>query len=125
MGATQQDVIDYLSGRPAGITLVHGKAGCGKTWLIRKIRDIVPGCVVLTPTNLASTLYEGAKTIHSFFWRAFDDLDEGYQDPGNVTEAKVASMRPMLQAVSMLVFDEVSRIRWTSSSFRPWSTARP
>ena len=111
MGATQQDVIDYLSGRPAGITLVHGKAGCGKTWLIRKIRDIVPGCVVLTPTNLASTLYEGAKTIHSFFWRAFDDLDEGYQDPGNVTEAKVASMRPMLQAVSMLVFDEVSMIR--------------
>ena len=65
VGSTQQDVLDYLSKRPSGITFVHGKAGCGKTYLIRQIEKSVAGCQVLVPTNLAATLYKKARTIHS------------------------------------------------------------
>lgn len=30
IGNTQKEVYEYLIGNPTGITLVHGKAGCGK-----------------------------------------------------------------------------------------------
>ena len=30
VSSSQQDVLDYLSNNPRGITFVHGKAGCGK-----------------------------------------------------------------------------------------------
>ncbi len=65
--STQEEVYNYLINRPQGITFVHGKAGSGKTTLIKKVASVVPGCQVLTPTNLAASLYHGAKTIHSFF----------------------------------------------------------
>ena len=31
---TQEDVYNYLTNNPKGITFVHGKAGCGKSYLI-------------------------------------------------------------------------------------------
>ena len=55
--STQNDVLDYLRTIPAGITFVHGKAGCGKTYLIKKLMTEIQGCQVLVPTNLAATLY--------------------------------------------------------------------
>lgn len=67
ISSTQQDVLDYLANNPQGITFVHGKAGCGKTYLIKKIEAANHGCQVLTPTNLAASLYKRAKTLHSFF----------------------------------------------------------
>ncbi|MBD5194824.1 MAG: AAA family ATPase [Bacteroidales bacterium] len=111
MDATQQDVLDYLRRKPSGITFVHGKAGCGKTYLIRRIESANPGCQVLTPTNLAASLYSRAKTIHSFFWVGFDNLDEGYQNPANITSMKAATMAHSLSRVSLLVFDEISMVR--------------
>lgn len=110
VASTQQDVLDWLTSSPQGITFVHGKAGCGKTYLIRQIEKKVSGCQVLTPTNLAASLYGRARTIHSFFYRCFDSLDEGYQDPANVTEARMAGFRD-LDRVKMLIFDEVSMVR--------------
>jgi len=107
----QQEVIDYLLGRPAGITFVHGKAGSGKTYLIRKIESMIDGCQVLTPTNLVSSLYNDAKTLHSFFWRGFDKLEEGFQNPENITSFKAAAMACALENVSMIVFDEISMVR--------------
>ncbi len=88
VAATQQEVLTYLKQRPKGITFVHGKAGCGKTYLIQKLEASMPGCKVLTPTNLASSLYDRAQTLHSFFWGAFDNLDEGIQNPDNITPLK-------------------------------------
>lgn len=111
VGATQQDVIDYLSKRPKGMTFVHGKAGCGKTYLIRQIESKVHGCQVLTPTNLASSLYANARTLHSFFWKGFDKLEEGFQNPDNIDQLKARAMAQELDGVSMLIFDEVSMIR--------------
>lgn len=111
VSSTQQDVLDYLSKKPSGITFVHGKAGCGKTYLIRKIESSVRGCQVLTPTNLAASLYNNAKTLHSFFWKGFDKLEEGFQNPNNITTLKATSMASVLSGVTMLVFDEISMVR--------------
>lgn len=108
--STQEEVLDYLMQNPSGITFVHGKAGSGKSYLIRKIENQIQGCQVLTPTNLAATLYSRARTLHSFFYKCFDNLEEGYQNPQNVTEASTLGFNA-LDGVSMLVFDEISMVR--------------
>lgn len=111
VSSTQQDVINYLNNNPQGLIFVHGKAGCGKTYLIKQIEKNNKGCQVLTPTNLAASLYKRARTIHSFFWRAFDNLDEGYLNPANLTPAKISAQAYELSKVTMLVFDEISMVR--------------
>lgn len=111
LSCTQEEVLDYLTHSPKGITFIHGKAGCGKTYLIQKLTKLVRGCVVLTPTNLAASLYDGARTIHSYFWGALDDLDEGFQDPSNITDTKAKSFRSGLFGVNMIVIDEISMVR--------------
>ena len=110
---TQNDVLNYLRTIPSGITFVHGKAGCGKTTLIKKLVSEISGCQILTPTNLAASLYHGARTMHSFFYGAFDDLDEGYQNPQNLTPTKIATFinRCNLRAFRMLIIDEISMVR--------------
>lgn len=111
VGSTQEEVYDYLINNPRGLTFVHGKAGCGKTYLINKVINKVSGCVVLTPTNLAASLYQGARTMHSFFYGIFDDLDEGYQNPANISVEKASSFRPRLADVKLLIIDEISMVR--------------
>lgn len=111
IASTQRDVMDYLSKNPKGITFVHGKAGCGKTYLINQIESSNHGCQVLTPTNLAASLYKRARTLHSFFWKGFDNLEEGFQNPDNITSLKASAMASELSGVSMLVFDEISMVR--------------
>ena len=111
VSSTQQEARDYLLNNPKGIIFIHGKAGSGKTHLIKQIEKTNPGCQVLTPTNLAATLYQRARTIHSFFWSAFDSLDEGHLDPRNLTKEKAEGMSYELSRLSFLVFDEVSMIR--------------
>lgn len=111
IAVSQQEVIDYLSKSPKGIIFLHGKAGSGKTHLIRQLEHTNHGCQVLTPTNLSANLYKRAKTLHSYFYRSFDKLDEGYQDTGNLTSQKGTAMRGELNRVTMLVIDEVSMVR--------------
>ena len=103
--------INFLRGIPSGITFVHGKAGCGKTYLINRLVSQIAGCQVLTPTNLAASLYRGARTIHSYFYGALDNLDEGYQDPANLDSSKVFKVGSSLKAIRMLVIDEISMVR--------------
>ena len=108
---TQDDVLNYLGTIPSGITFVHGKAGCGKTHLIKQLVSRINGCQVLAPTNLAVSLYQGARTIHSFFYGALDSLDEGYQNPENLSLGKVERVSKVLKTLRMLVFDEISMVR--------------
>ena len=108
---TQDDVLNYLRTIPSGITFVHGKAGCGKTTLIKKLVSEIGGCQVLTPTNLAASLYYGARTIHSYFYGVLDKLDEGYQNPQNLIPAKTSVFRARLGGVRMFVIDEISMVR--------------
>ena len=110
-GCTQEEVLDYLKGNPSGITFVHGKAGCGKTYLIKKLVSEVGGCQVLTPTNLAASLYHGSRTIHSYFYGVLDDLDEGYQNPQNLIDAKTKVWGMTLKSVRLLIIDEISMVR--------------
>ena len=109
--SSQEDVLNFLRGIPSGITFVHGKAGCGKTYLINRLVSQIAGCQVLTPTNLAASLYRGARTIHSYFYGALDNLDEGYQDPANLDSSKVFKVGSSLKAIRMLVIDEISMVR--------------
>ena len=111
VGSTQEDVLNYLKNIPQGITFVHGKAGCGKTYLIKKLVGMVAGCQVLTPTNMAANLYHGARTIHSFFWGGLDSLEEGYQDPHNLQGRDLTRCKAELGAVRMIIIDEISMVR--------------
>jgi hypothetical protein len=108
---TQDDVLMYLRTIPSGITFIHGKAGSGKTHLIKKLISEIRGCQVLTPTNLAASLYLGARTIHSFFHGALDDLDEGYQNPGNLNSTNLLPFGMSLRGIKMLIVDEISMVR--------------
>lgn len=111
IGSTQKDALDYLRGNPKGLTFIHGKAGSGKTHLIKQIENLVSGCQVLTPTNLAATLYKNARTLHSFFYGVFDDLDEGFQDPKNLSSERCNLFAPKARQIKMLIIDEISMVR--------------
>lgn len=111
LASTQQEVLDYLTNSPGGITFIHGKAGSGKTYLIRQLETLNPGCKVLTPTNLAATLYNRASTMHSFFWRGFDKPEEGIMNPDNIDSSKAEYTRQALSGKSMLIIDEISMVR--------------
>lgn len=104
-------MIKYLCGSPQGISFIHGKAGSGKSYLIRKIEKSVKGAMVLAPTNLAASLYLDARTIHSFFYKGFDRLDDGYQNPDNITPYKGAVIKAALTGVKLLIIDEISMVR--------------
>lgn len=109
--STQEDVLQYLEGDVANITFIHGKAGCGKTYLINKVARKFDRCKVLTPTNLSASLYSGAQTLHSFFYGALDPLDEGYQNPDNLNSREVFAFSAKLSHLRFLIFDEISMVR--------------
>lgn len=111
IAATQQEAFDYILQNRAGITFIHGKAGCGKTYLVRQLEKKIAGCQVLTPTNLASSLYRNARTLHSYFWQTFNSLEDGYNDPDNIPAQGVQAMSHILSNVSMLIIDEISMVR--------------
>ena len=70
----------------------------------------------MCPTNLAKQVYEkdyhiSAKTIHSFFYREFDDLDEGFQNPNEYNQVKNEYFISEIQEKDIIVIDEVSMVR--------------
>lgn len=112
MNAISTDnVLAYLKTVPTGITFIHGKAGSGKTTLIRKLDAEIGGCQILVPTNFAASLYKGARTIHSFFHAALDNLEEGYQNPKGLTYEKARGVLYELRSIRMLIIDEISMVR--------------
>jgi hypothetical protein len=112
VSATTQEVLQYLKTLPPGITFIHGKAGCGKTHLIRQLVKEVPQCQVLTPTNMAASLYRDAVTYHSYFYSALDELENGFQDPANLSSRRFSiSLKEDVRELKMLVIDEISMVR--------------
>lgn len=111
-GHSQDDVFNFLTAIPQGITFVHGKAGCGKSFLIKKIAKAVPGCRIVTPTNLAASLYPHAATYHSFLYKALDDVADGYQNPDNLAGRIIPqNIEESIRSMTMLIVDEVSMVR--------------
>lgn len=112
VGCSQEEVLEYLRGTPAPLTFIHGKAGCGKTTLLKKIEAEMPRCQILAPTNLARSMYRRAYTIHSYFYGAFDPLENGYQDPANASKAAITvGVALRLTDIDLLVIDEISMVR--------------
>lgn len=77
----QQRIINEFLQNPAPITLIQGKAGSGKSYMIRELITQTRGAIILVPTNMAKSVYNNAQTIHSFFYGEFDELENGYQNP--------------------------------------------
>lgn len=114
--AEQQAVIDDIIKNPAPITFIQGKAGSGKSHLIKNLIGRLGRVVILCPTNMAKTVYSGslapfATTMHSYFYGEFDDLDEGYMNPSNYNSLRSNFVKPKLCSLDYIVFDEISMVR--------------
>ncbi len=84
--------------------LVTGKAGTGKSTLVRFIRDsgLFPNTVILAPTGIAAINVTG-QTIHSFF----------RLPPRIITADALEGQRPnrMWKKVDLIIVDEISMVR--------------
>lgn len=105
----QQRIIDDFLRDPAPLTMIQGKAGTGKSYLIRELVAKTSGAVILTPTNMAKSVYPSARTIHSFFYGEFDNLEEGYQNAR--AYAPRGTFITRLQGVRTIIIDEISMVR--------------
>jgi ATP-dependent exoDNAse (exonuclease V) alpha subunit len=93
---------DYLR-QGAGHLFVTGRAGTGKSTLLRAIRDMVPAeMVVVAPTGLAA-VNVGGQTIHSFF--GFPPRLIRSDDIRRARNGRV------MRRLKFLVIDEVSMVR--------------
>ena len=112
----QQKIADEMCEDLEPITFIQGKAGTGKSYLIKELVNILGIDEILCPTNLAKQVYEkdyhvSAKTIHSFFFREFDDIDEGFQNPGWYDCVKNEDFISQIHSKDIIVIDEVSMVR--------------
>lgn len=108
----QQRIIDDLCNNPSPITFIHGKAGTGKSYLVKEIMGRLGGCKVLCPTNLAKKPYGGsASTIHSFFFKELDNIKNEFQNPKAYYKIRDDSSIFLLRNVNMLIIDEISMVR--------------
>lgn len=112
--AEQQRIIDDFLRNPAPITLIQGKAGSGKSYMIRELVSKTRGTIILVPTNMAKSVYSNAQTIHSFFYGEFDDLENGYQNPRSYstrTNGYHALFANKLSSIQTIIIDEISMVR--------------
>ncbi|WP_017930345.1 ATP-dependent DNA helicase [Robiginitomaculum antarcticum] len=99
-----KDVLRQLLSDDRAPILLSGKAGTGKSTLIRYIQrqDAFPNTVVLAPTGIAA-LNIGGQTLHSFF----------RLPPRILTDAALQGQKPngMWRKVDLIIVDEVSMTR--------------
>jgi ATP-dependent exoDNAse (exonuclease V) alpha subunit len=94
--------LDYLRGG-AGHLFVTGRAGTGKSTLLRGLRDIITDDVaVLAPTGLAA-VNVGGQTIHSFF-----GLPPRLIRPEDIKRSRNGGV---MRRLKLLIIDEVSMVR--------------
>src|SRR5262245_49054391 len=87
----------------AGHLFVTGRAGTGKSTLLRAIRDMVPAeMVVVAPTGLAA-VNVGGQTIHSFF-----GFPPRLIRPDDIRRSRNGRV---MRGLKFLVIDEVSMVR--------------
>jgi hypothetical protein len=82
---------------------VTGKAGTGKSTLIRYLKANLPRCAVVAPTAIAAINIQGA-TIHSFF-----SIPPRVINPEEVFEPS-KHMTPVIKNLEVLIVDEVSMV---------------
>jgi ATP-dependent exoDNAse (exonuclease V) alpha subunit len=90
-------------GKRHGDLFVTGRAGTGKSTLLRIIRESLgTGCAVLAPTGLAA-VGVGGQTIHSFF-----RFPPRLIQPADIRKSKSGNI---MRRLDTLVVDEVSMVR--------------
>ncbi len=115
--STEQElVLNSIKASKAPIIFIQGKAGSGKSHLVRALLDHFQ-CDVLVPTNMAKSVYpeRRASTIFSFFNGQLDDMDERYQNPDGYTELRnpeyLLYFKKKMAALRHLIIDEISMVR--------------
>ncbi|MEQ8824185.1 MAG: DEAD/DEAH box helicase [Filomicrobium sp.] len=97
-----QAALDYIADED-GHLFITGRAGTGKSTLLRAIRDILPNeMVVLAPTGLAAVNI-GGQTIHSFF-----GLPPRLIRPEDIKRSRNGRV---MRRLEFIVIDEVSMVR--------------
>ena len=97
-----QAALDFI-GNDDGHLFVTGRAGTGKSTLLRAIRDMLPHeMVILAPTGLAAVNI-GGQTIHSFF-----GLPPRLIRPEDIKRSRNGRVMRRLQ---FIIIDEVSMVR--------------
>ncbi|RZL69416.1 MAG: helicase, partial [Pedobacter sp.] len=107
MAHEHQLILDFLKSTNRSIFLT-GKAGTGKTTLLKHIRETTKkNYAVVAPTAVAA-INAGGVTLHSFFQIPFGPLI-----PNNSTEPiKYSSEKiKLLKCLELLIIDEISMVR--------------
>ena len=98
--------LEWISGEqrsPTGNVFLTGRAGTGKTTLLRKFREIAgENTIVLAPTGIAA-MNVGGQTIHSFFRFPPRLLDQ--------TDVKRLRNARLVRKVETIIIDEISMVR--------------
>lgn len=95
--------LNFLSETSEGHLFVTGRAGTGKSTLLRAICDMLPQeKVVVAPTGLAA-VNVGGQTIHSFF-----SLPPRLIEPRDIRRSRNGRI---MRKLDLLVIDEVSMVR--------------
>lgn len=100
--AEYRAAIDYLRD-DQGHLFVTGRAGTGKSTLLRALRDLITDeMAVLAPTGLAA-VNAGGQTIHSFF-----GIPPRLVRPDDIRRSRNGAI---MRKLKLLVIDEVSMVR--------------
>src|SRR5690606_7103713 len=126
MTAEAQLVLQYIQHTNKNVFLT-GKAGTGKTTLLKKILETThKNAVIVAPTGIAA-LNAGGVTIHSFFQLPFATfIPNNEYIPDETTEKEIrienfhtlrrhfvmpAAKKRLIESLELLVIDEVSMLR--------------
>lgn len=87
-----------------------GRAGCGKTTLIKRFKEMSKSknIVVLAPTALTAT-NSGGQTIHSFFMFPPSMMSQKYNNRHLSKLSK--NKRRLIRSLDVLIIDEISMVR--------------
>lgn len=106
LGNGQQKVLDLLHGDDK-LLFITGKAGTGKSHVLRKfIEETNKNVVVLAPTGISAINIRG-QTINSFF----GIFTHGVYDMSVIDTDDSKHLRRKLRSLDMIVIDEVSMVR--------------
>lgn len=107
MAHEHQLILDFLKSTNQSIFLT-GKAGTGKTTLLRHIRETTEkNYAVVAPTAVAA-INAGGVTLHSFFQIPFGPLIPNYSaEPIKYSSEKIK----LLNCLELLIIDEISMVR--------------
>jgi ATP-dependent DNA helicase PIF1 len=102
--ASSKEAVMLAIRQNSPVTLIHGRAGTGKTTLVRQIiEESKLNHVVVAPTGVAA-LNAGGQTIHSFFGLPPRMINLDEITPRN-------KLRTILRRLDFIVIDEISMVR--------------